>query len=102
MLCFQEAFDYIGSNRMVYDMGKGEFPTLVSKINMTNLAQFVEVSQVGMRDATNSLYLHVDPDFYTQSKSTVCSFWEFVIFLLTFLIVWLPFMLSKLNLIFQA
>nr|KAG5688275.1 hypothetical protein BaRGS_007915 [Batillaria attramentaria] len=54
-----EAFDYIGSSRMVYEMGKGRFPvsfglpedlskldTLkLQKINLTHIAQFIELSQ---------------------------------------------------------
>ncbi|KAL8588743.1 hypothetical protein ACOMHN_042085 [Nucella lapillus] len=66
-----EAFDYIGSSRMVYEMQNGRFPVDFSdddkedvnlqRINLTHIAQFVELSQVGMRQDENSLWLHVDP-----------------------------------------
>lgn len=72
-----EAFDYIGSSRMVYDMRKGNFPsslkdtdkTFLQKINLDSLDQFVELSQVGMRSDKNSLWMHVDPNFYNRNKT---------------------------------
>ncbi|KAK7468048.1 hypothetical protein BaRGS_00036699 [Batillaria attramentaria] len=76
-----EAFDYIGSSRMVYEMGEGRFPvsfdmseldTLkLQKINLTHIAQFIELSQVGRRDDSNSLWMHVDPAVLKQERTTV-------------------------------
>ena len=66
----QEAFDYIGSSRVLYEMQGGRFPvdfsdsdtnTNLQKINLTHIDQFVELSQVGMREDEDSLWLHVDP-----------------------------------------
>lgn len=68
LLCYQEAFDYIGSSRMVYDMQQGVFPmsksdkedTILSNINLTSIASFIELNQVGYRD-NGKLWLHTDP-----------------------------------------
>jgi len=54
----QEAFDYIGSSRMVYDMKKGKMNFTVDNIEM-----FIEIGQVGLHstpaDTTNAkLWLH--------------------------------------------
>ncbi|XP_053331183.1 nicastrin [Spea bombifrons] len=50
-----EAFDYIGSSRMVYDMEKGRFP-----VKLENIHSFVELNQVALRNNSN-LWLHTDP-----------------------------------------
>ncbi|KAL0966300.1 hypothetical protein UPYG_G00293580 [Umbra pygmaea] len=50
-----EAFDYIGSSRMVYDMENGKFV-----INLDNVHSILEVGQVALRNGTD-LYLHSDP-----------------------------------------
>ncbi|KAJ8272554.1 hypothetical protein GJAV_G00090570 [Gymnothorax javanicus] len=50
-----EAFDYIGSSRMVYDMEKGKFV-----IDLENIHSILEVGQVGL-GADNKLWLHSDP-----------------------------------------
>ncbi|XP_053561121.1 nicastrin isoform X2 [Bombina bombina] len=50
-----EAFDYIGSSRMVYDMEKGRFP-----INLGNIHSYVELSQVAIRN-NSTLWVHTDP-----------------------------------------
>ena len=53
----QEAYDYIGSGRMVYDMEHGVFPTTqkeqgdkdaASPVSLDNIQSFIEVSQVGL------------------------------------------------------
>lgn len=57
-----EAFDYIGSSRMVYDMQKGDFPPK-NKNNQTSyylehISHFIELSQLS---SENDVWLHVDP-----------------------------------------
>lgn len=81
----QEAFDYIGSSRMLYDMQKGQFPVdtgdgdegslYLQNINLAHIHQFVELSQVGMRQDANSLWLHVDPDVRKNTKVCADSVW---------------------------
>ena len=74
----QEAFDYIGSSRMLYEMQKGRFPAELKddgtvnlqKIDVSHIHQFVELSQVGLREDNNSLWLHTDPD--VRRKTSVC------------------------------
>uniref|UniRef100_UPI003AAA7B3C nicastrin isoform X3 n=1 Tax=Centroberyx gerrardi TaxID=166262 RepID=UPI003AAA7B3C len=50
-----EAFDYIGSSRMVYEMENDQFA-----INLDNVHSVVEIGQVGLRTGSN-LWLHSDP-----------------------------------------
>ncbi|XP_062337530.1 nicastrin [Osmerus eperlanus] len=50
-----EAFDYIGSSRMVYDMENNKFV-----IDLDNIHSILEVGQVGVRTGSN-LWLHSDP-----------------------------------------
>ncbi|XP_029380568.1 nicastrin [Echeneis naucrates] len=50
-----EAFDYIGSSRMVYDMEKNQFP-----LDMDNIHSVLEIGQVGLR-SDSKLWLHTDP-----------------------------------------
>ena len=63
----QEAFDYIGSSRMVYEMMKGAFPTPLEDgtptphpINISHINSFIEISQVGLPQ-NGKLWLHTDP-----------------------------------------
>ncbi|XP_076438260.1 nicastrin-like [Babylonia areolata] len=71
-----EAFDYIGSSRMVYDMQRGRFPVAddnggsvnLQKITLSHIAQFVELSQVGMRQDGDSLWLHTDPNVRKKTE----------------------------------
>ncbi|XP_049271955.1 nicastrin [Rhipicephalus sanguineus] len=65
-----EAFDYIGSSRIVYDMEKGQFPLVgrsaSAKAQPANLAlqhisHFVELSQVAPLENSSTVYLHTDP-----------------------------------------
>lgn len=55
MLLLQEAFDYIGSSRMAYDMNKGKMNFTVDNIEM-----FIEIGQIGLHSAlsNSSLWLH--------------------------------------------
>ncbi|XP_031415855.1 nicastrin [Clupea harengus] len=50
-----EAFDYIGSSRMVYDMENKNFV-----IDLDNVHSVLEIGQVGLRRGTD-LYMHTDP-----------------------------------------
>ncbi|GAB1601857.1 nicastrin-like isoform X1 [Argonauta hians] len=78
-----EAFDYIGSSRMVYDMENGNFPTCVRKsggvtlchalhkIGLNHLSHFLEVDQLGFREGQpENVWLHTDPISYNTSIST--------------------------------
>ncbi|XP_074508186.1 nicastrin [Sebastes fasciatus] len=50
-----ETFDYIGSSRMVYDMGNNHFA-----LDLDNVHSVLEIGQVGLR-ADSKLWLHSDP-----------------------------------------
>ncbi|XP_074653328.1 nicastrin-like [Tubulanus polymorphus] len=70
-----EAYDYIGSSRMVYEMEKDFFPQKISSdwdglanINLTHISEFIEVSQVGFPE-NGKLWLHTDP--VSQADSAV-------------------------------
>uniref|UniRef100_A0A2R5LKX3 Nicastrin n=1 Tax=Ornithodoros turicata TaxID=34597 RepID=A0A2R5LKX3_9ACAR len=61
-----EAFDYIGSSRMVYDMEKGQFPALPvmsglapATLGLHHISHFVEIGQVAPYKP--DVYLHADP-----------------------------------------
>lgn len=58
-----EAYDYIGSSRMVYDMLDGNFPNDLIKLNQSGIGLFVELSQI-----------HYDKEvvFYRPIKNIVC------------------------------
>ncbi|XP_066911809.1 nicastrin-like [Clytia hemisphaerica] len=69
-----EAFDYIGSSKMVFDMQRNSFPyktdykdpilnitnddAYISKFNLSKVGYFLEVGQVGQG---NDIFLHTDP-----------------------------------------
>lgn len=65
MLLLQEAFDYIGSSRVVFDMQKGVFPALLvngikeqpAVINLNHISTFIELSQL----SPAKIWLHTDP-----------------------------------------
>ncbi|KAL1281143.1 hypothetical protein QQF64_015743 [Cirrhinus molitorella] len=50
-----EAFDYIGSSKMVYDMEKNDFV-----IDLNNVHSMLEIGQIGLRRG-QSLWMHSDP-----------------------------------------
>ncbi|XP_071346885.1 nicastrin [Trachinotus anak] len=50
-----EAFDYIGSSRMVYDMENSQFV-----VDLDNVHSVLEIGQVGLRN-DSKLWLHTDP-----------------------------------------
>ncbi|XDV28377.1 hypothetical protein PO909_031703 [Leuciscus waleckii] len=50
-----EAFDYIGSSKMVYDMERNEFV-----IDLDNVHSMLEIGQVGLRSGRD-LWMHSDP-----------------------------------------
>lgn len=59
-----EAFDYIGSSRMVYDMKQRQFPykfdTYLSPIELQHINSFIEVNQLAFRD-NGKIWIHTDP-----------------------------------------
>uniref|UniRef100_A0A672RFU4 Nicastrin n=1 Tax=Sinocyclocheilus grahami TaxID=75366 RepID=A0A672RFU4_SINGR len=57
-----EAFDYIGSSKMVYDMERNDFV-----IDLNNVHSMLEIGQVGLRRG-RSLWMHSDP-VSRQNKS---------------------------------
>ena len=70
----QEAFDYIGSGRMLFDMEKGAFPAKLTKdeigphvIRPEHIHSFLELSQVGHLDE-ESLWMHTDPQSRKDSN----------------------------------
>lgn len=58
-----EAYDYIGSSRLVYDMQNGNFPNNDISFNKDHIGLFVELSQI-----------HYDREvvFYQPNKDNVC------------------------------
>lgn len=58
-----EAYDYIGSSRLVYDMQNGNFPNNNINLNQDHIGLFVELSQI-----------HYDKEvfFYQSIKNKVC------------------------------
>ncbi|XP_023209668.1 nicastrin-like [Centruroides sculpturatus] len=56
-----EAFDYIGSSRMVYDMQKGDFPPKSKNqisFSLEHISHFIEISQLS---SSSEVWLHTDP-----------------------------------------
>ncbi|XP_048019612.1 LOW QUALITY PROTEIN: nicastrin [Megalobrama amblycephala] len=58
-----EAFDYIGSSKMVYDMERKEFV-----IDLNNVHSMLEIGQVGLRSG-RELWMHSDPISRMNSSS---------------------------------
>ena len=62
----QEAFEYIGSTRLAWDMEEGNFPFQPSNgvglapINPADISHYVELSQLG-RNVNGKLFFHTDP-----------------------------------------
>ncbi|KAK8778201.1 hypothetical protein V5799_020459 [Amblyomma americanum] len=65
-----EAFDYIGSSRVVYDMETGQFPLAnppspgkvqPASLALKHISHFVELSQVAPLGNLSTVYLHTDP-----------------------------------------
>lgn len=63
MLFNGEAYDYIGSSRMVYDMSNGNFPNQNINFNKEHIGLFIELSQI-----------HYDKEvvFHHPIKNNVC------------------------------
>ena len=66
-LPFQEAWDYIGSSRTLYEMDKDRFPrkleksvTLPKLIKLGHISHLIELRQLGKRDQ-GKLWMHTDP-----------------------------------------
>ncbi|KHJ46217.1 Nicastrin [Trichuris suis] len=69
-----EAFDYIGSSRMVWDMQRNAFPSgdndlNSSYVNLSHVGFFFELSHITSADS-GQLYLHVDPSSYKNYSKT--------------------------------
>ncbi|CAH1118578.1 unnamed protein product [Phaedon cochleariae] len=62
-----ESYDYIGSQRILYDMLKGDFPMknsdVLPKIHPDNVSLFIELSQLG-NSKENQLFVH----YWNESK----------------------------------
>lgn len=58
-----EAYDYIGSSRIAFDMENGEFPNRFIRLNKDHIGLFVELSQI-----------HYDKEvvFHKSIKDNVC------------------------------
>lgn len=72
-----EAYDYIGSSRMVYDMLNDNFPNDIIKFNQSHIGLFVELSQI-----------HYDKEvvFHRSIKYNVCIYIENELFFTLFVI----------------
>ncbi|XP_071037443.1 nicastrin isoform X2 [Parasteatoda tepidariorum] len=72
-----EAFDYIGSSRVVFDMQKDQFPVRIlggirdqpALINLQHISHFIELSQLApvTPESLPILWLHTDPVSMNQS-----------------------------------
>ncbi|CDW52132.1 nicastrin family protein [Trichuris trichiura] len=76
-----EAFDYIGSSRMVWDMQKNTFPPQEnvlnsSYVNLSHIGFLFELSHITDSDS-GQLYLHVDPSSYKNHSKTKDAIDEF-------------------------
>lgn len=58
-----EAYDYIGSQRLVYDITKGSFPTKSTYTNPINLDNIEVVLDLGSLDVTRNIGLYRFADF---------------------------------------
>ena len=84
-----EAFDYIGSSRVVYDMQKGQFPQQLkhdvpvqnAPVRLEDIDFFIELSQLGLVE-DGQFYLHTDPvsmkDVQAQEKVFFSSLFYFI------------------------
>ena len=67
-IVMQESFDYIGSQRLLYDMERGKFPYEynpnlgpgLQPINISHIGYFIELGQVALPQ-NGKLFLHSDP-----------------------------------------
>lgn len=65
-----EAFDYIGSNGIVFDMNRDQFPvdaegmSLMAQIRTNHFSHFIELNQLAIRDNADNytLYVHKNVD----------------------------------------
>ncbi|KAG8191953.1 hypothetical protein JTE90_007748 [Oedothorax gibbosus] len=72
-----EAFDYIGSSRIVFDMQRGLFPVRPfdgikdqpASIELHHISHFIELSQLAPPSIPASLWLHTDPVSVNKSES---------------------------------
>ncbi|XP_028401688.1 nicastrin-like [Dendronephthya gigantea] len=67
-----EAWDYIGSSRMVYDMINDAFPCydetkcVLKHVGLSNISDYLELNQVGLMD---TLWAHRDPKSDSHTKN---------------------------------
>lgn len=63
-----EAYDYIGSSRLVYDMQNGNFPNDDINLNLDHIGLFVELSQI-----------HYDKEvfFHHSTKNNVYNYYVY-------------------------
>ena len=76
-----DAFDYAGSSRFVYDLVKDQFPSFDVRVNQTHMSSFklqkgnittmIELNQLGSvgLDVANRLFIHRDPISYAANKT---------------------------------
>ena len=88
----KEAFDYIGSGRMVYDMEHRNFPLdyghHLSEISLHHISSIVEVNQLGHTDE-GKLWIHRDPisgsnvSMATEVSIKLSFFWTLMVAIIT-------------------
>lgn len=64
-----EAYDYIGSSRLVYDMLEGDFPNNIIKFNKDHVGLFVELSQI---------HYEKELTFHNPNKHNVCILYIYI------------------------
>jgi len=68
--CVQEAFDYIGSSRTVYDI----LDNKIKPLTLESIDTFIEIGQLGLHSAEDTLYVHTDP----RSRDKVGSIYNMI------------------------
>lgn len=75
-----EAFDYIGSSRMVYDIERQQF----YPVKLESIGVFIEIGQIGLYEETNSLWIHTDPVSLNKSSDVQTKFHKLTNLLINF------------------
>lgn len=57
-----ESYDYIGSQRIIYDIEHGWFPSTADPISLSDIELIVELSQLLAVVDSKALYAHTDPN----------------------------------------
>ena len=79
ILTFQESLDYIGSDRMLYDMNTKNFPVALDEKNenqssllgLENIGFFLELNQIGLPTDRKNYFAHIDPQVYKEKTKEV-------------------------------